>query len=287
MNFDPQRRSKLSCPTKRKPRMKNSSAISRCAGLAFGVLALGMVGVAHSAAGADGAGRSLGAPGGPGADASLIMQRLRELRPDLPIEEVRPAPMPGMFGVELAGGQILYVTADARYLFAGDLYELGDTDLINLAEQQRIAKRLELMATVPMDEQLVFSPQGVTRASISVFTDVDCGYCRKLHLEVPQMNAMGIEVRYLAYPRAGIGSESYDKIVTAWCSDDRNEALTRLKRGEELAAVTCDNPVARHYQLGRSVGVTGTPAIVLPDGQLLPGYLSADELARTLGIEPS
>ena len=266
--------------------MNKSSAISRCARLAFGVLALGM-GVVSLA---DGAAPSVGASGvegASGADGSLIMQRLRELRPDLPIEGVRPAPMPGMFGVELAGGQILYVSADARYLIAGDLYELGDSDLINLAEQQRTAKRLELMATVAMDEQLVFSPQGVTRASISVFTDVDCGYCRKLHLEVPQMNALGIEVRYLAYPRAGIGSASYDKIVTAWCSDDRNEALTRLKRGEELAAVTCDNPVARQYQLGRSVGVTGTPAIILPDGQLLPGYLPADDLARTLGIEPS
>ena len=266
--------------------MNKRSAISRRAGLAFGVLALGM-GAASLADGAAPSAGTSGVDGASGADGSLIMQRLRELRPDLPIQGVRPAPMPGMFGVELAGGQILYVSADARYLIAGDLYELGETDLVNLAEQQRTAKRLELMATVAMDEQLVFSPQGVTRASISVFTDVDCGYCRKLHLEVPQMNALGIEVRYLAYPRAGIGSASYDKIVTAWCSDDRNEALTRLKRGEELATVSCDNPVARQYQLGRSLGVTGTPAIILPDGQLLPGYLPADELARTLGIEPS
>jgi thiol:disulfide interchange protein DsbC len=261
--------------------MNQNSAIARCARLVVGVLALGMGVVANAVEGADEVARSVE------ADGSSIIARLRELRPDLPIEGVRPAPIPGMFGVELAGGQILYVTSDARYMIAGDLFELGSEELINLAEQQRIVKRRELMATVAEDEELVFSPEGVTRTSISVFTDVDCGYCRKLHLEVPAMNAMGIEVRYLAYPRAGIGSASYDKIVTAWCSDDRNDALTRLKRGEELASVTCDNPVARQFLLGRKVGVTGTPAIVLPDGQLLPGYLPADELAKALGIEPS
>ncbi len=264
--------------------MIDSSAIARCAGFIFAVLMLGN-GVAANAAESAESAESAAEAVEP--DGSLIIERLRELRPDLPIEEVRPSPMPGMFSVELSGGQMLYVTADARYLIAGDLFELGSVELINLAEQRRIAKRRELMATVAEGEDLVFSPVGTPRASISVFTDVDCGYCRKLHLEVPQMNAMGIEVRYLAYPRAGIGSESYDKIVTAWCSDDPNDALTRLKRGEELAAATCDNPVAKQFLLGRKVGVTGTPAIILPDGQLLPGYLPADELAKTLGIEPS
>ena len=262
--------------------MNNSSAIAKYASLVFGALVLGTTVAANADPGAVTAAVTAVEP-----DGSLIIQRLRELRPDLPIEDVRSAPVPGMFSVELSGGQMLYVTADARYLIAGDLFEMGSEELINLAEAQRIEKRRELMATVADDEELIFSPGGVTKASISVFTDVDCGYCRKLHLEVPQMNAMGIEVRYLAYPRAGIGSESYDKIVTAWCSDDRNEALTRLKRGEEIAALTCDNPVASQYQLGRKVGVTGTPAIVLPDGQLLPGYLPADDLAKALGIEPS
>jgi thiol:disulfide interchange protein DsbC len=117
-----------------------------------------------------------------------------------------------------------------------------------------------------------------------VFTDVDCGYCRKLHLEVPAMNKMGVEVRYLAYPRSGVGSPSYDKLVTAWCSTNRQDAITRMKRGEELPPKKCDNPVAHEYELGQMAGLTGTPAIVLEDGRMLPGYMSANELGHLLGI---
>lgn len=227
------------------------------------------------------------AEGASDVDGSLVIERLHALRPELPIESVRPAPVPGMVQIQLTGGHVLYATADARYLLSGELYEMGADDMVNLTEQERSAERLELLAAVDPDEELVFSPTGVTRASITVFTDIDCGFCRKLHLEVPRLNEMGIEVRYLAYPRTGIGSESYDKFVTAWCSKDRNDALTRMKRGEQLTAATCDNPVAEQYQLGRTIGVTGTPSIVFPNGEMVPGYLDADELARALGIEPS
>ncbi len=130
----------------------------------------------------------------------------------------------------------------------------------------------------------IFPALGRRKASITVFTDVDCGFCRKLHLEVPQMNKMGVEVRYLGYPRAGVGSEGYDKLVTAWCSSDRQDAITRMKRGEELPPKTCDNPVAREYQFGHLAGLKGTPGIVLEDGRMLPGYVSAQDLGKELGI---
>jgi thiol:disulfide interchange protein DsbC len=130
----------------------------------------------------------------------------------------------------------------------------------------------------------VFPAQGNRKAVITVFTDVDCSYCRKLHLEVPRMNQMGVEVRYLAYPRGGLDSPGYAKLVTAWCSTDRPAALTRMKRGEQIPAKTCDNPVARQYELGRLAGLTGTPAIVLEDGRMLAGYVSAEELGEVLGI---
>ena len=212
-----------------------------------------------------------------------IVAKLKALRPDLAIEGTAPSPIPGLIAVQLTGGSTLYATADGKYLIAGDLYSIGDT-LVNLAEQERDEKRKALIAGVSLNDMAVFPAVGHRKAVITVFTDVDCGYCRKLHLQVPAMNKMGVEVRYLAYPRSGIGSPSYDKLVTAWCSANRQDAITRMKRGEDLPKKTCDNPVAHEYELGQLAGLTGTPAIVLEDGRMLPGYLSADELGHLLGI---
>lgn len=232
-------------------------------------------GAAAAGAGAD----SVDAAGG-----DKLVAKLQALRPDIPIEKVSASPVPGIYALELAGGTVFYGTADGRYLFAGDLYELADDDLVNLAEAGRIEKRRDLMAGVSKDEMLVFPAVGETKGVVNVFTDVDCGYCRKLHQEVPKLNQMGIEVRYLAYPRAGVGSRSYQKIVSAWCAVDPNKAMTQLKSGMEIPDVSCENPVAAQFDLGRQVGVTGTPAIVLEDGRLLPGYMPAAELAETVGI---
>jgi thiol:disulfide interchange protein DsbC len=121
---------------------------------------------------------------------------------------------------------------------------------------------------------------------VSVFTDVDCGYCQKLHQEVPQLNTMGIEVRYLAFPRAGKGSETYQKLVTAWCAQDRQATLTRYKNREPVTTKTCaNNPVNAQYELGESIGINGTPALITATGELLPGYMPAAELARRLGVQ--
>ena len=218
------------------------------------------------------------------AGGERLVARFSELRPNIVIKSVEATPVAGIYALELQGGDILYGTEDGRYLFNGDLYELADTEIVNLAENNRIAKRRTIMANVPSSELVIFSPVGDTKAVISVFTDVDCSYCRKLHLEVPRLNELGVEVRYLAYPRAGIGSRSYDKIVSAWCSDDPNLAITKLKAGQSIPEVTCSNPVAAHFDLGGEVGVTGTPAIVLEDGRLLPGYLPAEELVQRIGI---
>jgi len=217
-------------------------------------------------------------------DADKLVQRLKALRPDIPIENVASSPIPGIYALELAGGTVFYGTADGRYLFAGDLYHLGDDELTNLAEAGRAEKRRELMDDVSRDDMVVFSPAGARKAAITVFTDVDCGYCQKLHQEVPQLNEMGIEVRYLAYPRAGVGSSSYQKIVSAWCADDPNTALTRLKARQPVPDATCPNPVADQLELGRAMGVSGTPAIVLEDGTMLPGYMPAEALAAEMGL---
>ena len=219
-----------------------------------------------------------------GDDGAHLVARLKALRPDIPIEAVNASPLPGIYELTLTGGTVFYGTEDGKYLFAGDLYELGETDLVNLADIGRSAGRRDLMAAVALEDMVVFPADGQTKAVINVFTDVDCGYCRKLHQEVPALNELGIEVRYLAYPRAGVGSPSYAKIVSAWCADDPNGAITELKAGNEIPEKTCDNPVAAQFDLGREVGVTGTPAIVLEDGRLLPGYAPAADLAASIGL---
>ncbi len=217
------------------------------------------------------------------AGSEKLMAKLGEVLPDLPIETVVATPMAGFFAVELEGGQTLYGSADGKYLFSGDMYQLDD-DVVNLAESRRMIKRRGLLGSEPLENMVVFSPAGETKSHISVFTDVDCGYCRKLHQEIAQINALGIEVRYLAYPRSGLGTPTYAKIVSAWCAEDRNEAMTALKSGLTIPMADCDNPVADQYELGRKVGVTGTPAIITADGRLLPGYMPAAALAEAIGL---
>ncbi|MGB1142028.1 MAG: DsbC family protein, partial [Halioglobus sp.] len=157
---------------------------------------------------------------------------------------------------------------------------------VNLTEKRRDGERLALMAGVAKEDMIIFSPEGETRTHISVFTDITCGYCRKLHQEVPELNRRGIEVRYLAYPRAGLGTPGFAQLVTAWCAKDPREALTQLKNGEQVPAQSCaDNPVAAQFELGQAVGVRGTPALVTEDGTLVPGYQTADQLMVTLGLE--
>lgn len=212
-----------------------------------------------------------------------VRQKLLSGKPDLPILKISNSPLRGFYQVNLSGGSMLYVTKDARYFIAGDLYQLTSGDLVNLTETGRSVHRKEMIAAIDDSEMLIFAPAKI-KASVTVFTDVDCGYCRKLHREVPELNRLGIAIRYLAYPRAGIASGSYNKMVSAWCADDPQVALTEAKMGQEIPAKTCDNPVAKHYQLGNEIGVTGTPALVLQDGRLIPGYMPAADLADLLGI---
>lgn len=195
-------------------------------------------------------------------------------------EELHASPIPGIY--ELARGtEIAYVSADGKYAIAGDMYELG-TDK-NLTETTRRTERTKLLASVPESQMVVFSPKD-PKYTISVFTDVDCTYCRKLHSQIADYNRLGIKVRYLFFPRSGPDTESWAKAEAVWCAANRGEALTRAKRGEELSKPkSCSNtPVAREYQLGEDVGVRGTPAIVLENGEMLPGYLPPAQLAAHL-----
>ena len=210
-----------------------------------------------------------------------------KLNPTYKVESVEKAQVPGFYKVRTTSGALIYADETATFFFMGKLYQLEDGgQLVNLTAKDAAAQRVALVKTFNPEEMIVFSPQKPveTKAIINVFTDVDCGYCQKLHKEVPQMNALGIEVRYLAFPRAGVGSKTYNKMVSAWCADDQQTAITALKSRQTIPEKTCDNPVAEQYKLGKAVGVRGTPAIVLQDGTLIPGYRAADKMAETLGI---
>ena len=207
-------------------------------------------------------------------------------RPGLNIESIVPSKIDGMYSVQISNGPVLYSTANGQYFVLGDLYAVAPGGFINLAEQQREGGRAALMAQVKKEDMIIFSPSQLpVKASIMVFTDVDCFYCQKLHKEVPDLNRMGIEVRYLAYPRAGIGSDSYKKIASAWCADDKKDALTKLKNRQRIVTNVCPaNPVAAQFELGQKVGVSGTPALVTTEGRLMPGYMPALQLASALGV---
>ena len=203
------------------------------------------------------------------------------------IEAVRSSPAPGIAEVQIENGPMIYATEDGEYFFLnGDLHQTNATGAVNLTEERRAVTRKEQLAAVAVEDMVVFSPEGDTRDYIAVFTDVTCFYCQKLHREVDQLNAKGIEVRYLAFPRGGVDSEGAQKLATAWCADDQQTTLTELKAGVDLPVNDCaDNPIAAQYQLGQDMGVSGTPAILTSSGLLVTGYRPADDLVALLGLD--
>ncbi|MDB2706512.1 DsbC family protein [Pseudomonadales bacterium] len=204
---------------------------------------------------------------------------------NLPIESIADSEVPGLFSLKLADGTTLLTDATGTYFIHGDIYQKTNGRMVNLSEQERSDSRKALIDGLDEAQMVVFAPPPAKqKTTITVFTDIDCGYCRKLHQEVPELNRLGIAVRYLAYPRAGIDSASYDKIVSAWCAPDQKKALTQAKAGDAIPGRSCDNPVKAHFELGELVGVTGTPSIIFEDGRLLPGYLPAARLAAQLGL---
>jgi len=194
-------------------------------------------------------------------------------------DTVVAAPVEGFYEVAY-GPKLYYVSLDGRYLFSGDLFDLKKRT--NLSENNRASARLKALSTVDESSMIIYKAKGEEKHQITVFTDIDCGYCRKLHQGMAQMNDLGITVRYMAFPRAGINSPSYDKAVSVWCAKDRHKAMDNAKSGLEPPKVTCDAPVKDEYAMGKAIGVTGTPAIVFKDGTLMPGYLPPQKLSLAL-----
>lgn len=215
-----------------------------------------------------------------------IESAFQSVRPNWAIHSVVKSPLAGLYEVKVVNGPLVYANADGSFFVTGDLYQITGGDFVNVTEQQREGLRAQLMGMIKTEDMIVFSPKGPVKSYVNVFTDIDCGYCRKLHAEVPELNRMGVEVRYLAYPRAGLGSLSYQKIATAFCAKDKKQTLTHFKQGKSVDINVCkNNPVADQLTLGGQIGVNGTPALITPEGKLLPGYMPAKELASALGVQ--
>ena len=196
---------------------------------------------------------------------------------------IAESPMEGVYEVTL-DGRTFYAMAQERFVLLGEVYDAQRR--VSLSEERQAARMATQIDNLQIDDMVVFGPADAKR-HITVFTDVDCGYCRKLHSEVPQLTDAGLQVRYLAFPRAGIGSSSYDKLVSVWCADDQQQAMTTAKAGRSIESRSCENPVADQYQLGQSVGVRGTPTLVFDDGTIVPGYLPAQALLAKVGLSPA
>jgi thiol:disulfide interchange protein DsbC len=217
------------------------------------------------------------------ADDALIAKltaRIRNVLPDAKVTSIKPAPLPGLYEVSI-GPTILYMTGDGKFAVRGDIFDLDAKS--NVTDQRRMQARVESLKGLGESSPIRFpATGGKTRHEIYVFTDIDCGYCRKMHKEISQLNAAGVTVNYLAFPRTGLDSESYDKAVAVWCAPDRQSALTEAKTGKKIQHAKCDNPVAEHFRLGEAMGVQGTPAVYSADGEELGGYIPAQELVRIL-----
>lgn len=212
------------------------------------------------------------------AEDAKVKAAIQSLVPGASIDSIADAAIPGFYEV-VVQGQIVYVSADGKYLIQGSIFDIANK--ADLTENSRAVLRKTALASAPKDQRIIYG-EGDAKHTITVFTDIDCGYCRRMHAQMGEYNKLGIKVEYLFFPRAGLGSESFDKAVSVWCADDRNKAMTDAKAGQPVDKKECANPVTKDYELGQKIAVSGTPAVFAPDGTQLGGYLPPDQMLQRL-----
>ena len=212
-------------------------------------------------------------------DDSLEANLSKLLPSNMTIQAIQETPMNGVYEV-MAGNQTLYVYSEGEFLMIGDVY---DTDRkVNLGEEKKNSRIAEALKSIPESEMVMMGEK--SERYVTVFTDTDCGYCQRFHRTIPELNAKGMQVRYLAFPRAGLNSASYHEAVSVWCADDQAEAMTIAKSGGRVESKVCENPVAQQYQLGQQIGIRGTPTMVLDSGKVIPGFLPPAQLLAEAGM---
>lgn len=209
-----------------------------------------------------------------------IRKSLQSLESEIPVDSIAASPVNGLYEVKLKGGRVLYASADGQFLMQGYLFQIQGGKPVNLTEKAERVAIAKTINAIPAAEMVVYPAKGEAKSHITVFTDTTCPYCHKLHAEVPELNKLGIEVRYVAFPRQGLGSSGDQQLQAVWCSTDRKAAMDKMVDGKEIKAAKCENPVSKQFQMGQSIGVNGTPAIVLEDGQVIPGYQPAPQVAK-------
>jgi thiol:disulfide interchange protein DsbC len=225
-----------------------------------------------------------GAPVLAGEIEDAIAAKLTVAVPQLEITGVKESEVPGLYEVASSNSGTVLVTEDGQYLLTGDLLKITPQGIANLSEEKRLTERSDTLASFGMEGIITYAAKGDEKAEVAVFTDIDCPYCRKFHNEIPELNDMGITVHYYGFPRSGPNTPSFAKYVSVWCSDDQQSAMDDAKQGRNVDRQNCENPVAEQYQLGQQVGVTGTPAIVMESGRIIPGYRPAKQIAEVLGV---
>jgi thiol:disulfide interchange protein DsbC len=216
-----------------------------------------------------------------GPDLDKLKARLEQALPGVEVDAVAPGPLPGLYELVI-GTDIAYISEDGKFLIMGDVIDLDARS--NLSDRRRDKLVLKAVNGLSEDKMIIMGDPKA-KHTITVFTDVDCPYCAKLHQEVPELTAAGVKVRYLLYPRNGLESETYKRSVAVWCAADRVKAVGIAKAGGKIDMKECANPVAELYNFGKKLGIRGTPAIVLDDGRIVPGYSPAPRLLALLGIE--
>lgn len=223
----------------------------------------------------------MSAPSRAGTDeiTRLIAERL----PGVKVDGIGPSPIEGILEVRIDGTDVVYVTEDGHHLISGVIVDLITRE--NLTERVRAGQRTRALDTVPEETMIIFQPTGDVKHTVTTFTDIDCPYCRKMHSEMALLSRMGIRVRYLLFPRAGINSESYDKAVSVWCAEDQQEEMTEAKAGIVPDKRDCENPVRDHMALAYRLGLRGTPYTITDTGRAINGYMPAAELFETLDAD--
>ena len=217
------------------------------------------------------------------ASQDNIREGLKNILPDgTVIELIEPSPIPGIYAVYYGDLQPIYVTQDGSFFIYGDIYKININSISNITEKSVAERRKLILQNIPTEELISFKSSN-EQFSVIVFTDVDCGYCRKLHNQIDEYNSLGISINYAAFPRSGLGTSAFTKMVGAWCSDNPKDSMTKLKNNSTLDISFCENqPVSKQYIIGKKLGVDGTPAIFSMDGEMFPGYIEPEELLLRL-----
>ncbi len=214
------------------------------------------------------------------SDLQAVKRKIAERLPGATVDHVALSPVKGIYEVGVDGGDIIYVSADGRYLLSGVMIDLVTQE--NLTERVLAGRRVEVLNGVPENSMIIYEPEGEVKHTLTTFTDIDCPYCRKMHREMALLNRMGIRVRYMFFPRAGVDSPSYEKAVSVWCADDQQIEMTKAKSGAIPEKRVCENPVREQMALARRLGLRGTPYTITDTGRAISGYVPAPKLFESL-----